>query len=65
REIHIKNQGSSSVVVWNPWIEKTSRMSAMREDAYKWMICVESANAFLDARVIKPNESHTLGAVIY
>lgn len=65
REITIKNEGSSSVVVWNPWIEKTKRMSAMKEDAYTTMLCIESANAFDDARVLKPNESHTLKATIY
>ncbi|MDD5373462.1 MAG: D-hexose-6-phosphate mutarotase [Sulfurimonas sp.] len=65
RIIHIKNQGSSSVVVWNPWIEKTSRMSAMNKDAYKWMVCVESANAFDDKKVLKPQESHTLVATIF
>lgn len=65
REITIKNEGSSSVVVWNPWIEKTKRMSAMKEDAYTTMLCIESANAFNDARVLKPNESHTLKATIY
>lgn len=64
REVHIKNSGSSSVVVWNPWIEKTLRMSAMQEDAYKHMLCIESANAFDDARVLKPKEVHILGAVI-
>ncbi len=64
REVHIKNSGSSSVVVWNPWIEKTLRMSAMQEDAYKHMLCIESANAFDDARVLKPQEEHILGAVI-
>lgn len=65
REITIKNEGSSSVVVWNPWIEKTLRMSAMREDAYTTMLCIESANAFDDARVLGSNESHTLKATIY
>lgn len=64
REIHIKNQGSSSVVVWNPWIEKTKRMSAMQENAYEYMLCIESANAFDDARAIKSQESHSLKAVI-
>ena len=64
REIHIKNQGSSSVVVWNPWIEKTSRMSAMRDDAYKHFVCIESANAFDDARVIKSLETHSLKACL-
>jgi glucose-6-phosphate 1-epimerase len=64
REIEIKNSGSSSVVVWNPWIEKTKRMSAMREDAYEYMLCVESANAFEDARVLRPKESHILKVII-
>lgn len=65
REIHIKNSGSSSVVVWNPWIEKTKRMSAMQEDAYEHMLCIESANAFDDAKIIKPKKSHTLKATIF
>ncbi|MDD2651947.1 MAG: D-hexose-6-phosphate mutarotase [Sulfurimonas sp.] len=64
REIYIKNSGSSSVVVWNPWIEKTLRMSAMKPNAYESMVCIESANAFDDARVLKPHEVHVLGAVI-
>ncbi|MDT8337903.1 MAG: D-hexose-6-phosphate mutarotase [Sulfurimonas sp.] len=65
REIIINNDGSSSVVVWNPWIEKTSRMSAMKKDAYEHMLCIESANAFDDARVVKPQKSHTLKATIF
>jgi glucose-6-phosphate 1-epimerase len=65
RTIRIQNEGSSCVVVWNPWIEKTKRMSAMKDDAYESMVCIESANAFDDSRVIKPRESHTLKAVIY
>lgn len=64
REISIKNSGSSSAVIWNPWIEKTKRMSAMREDAYEHFVCIESANAFEDRKVLKPQESHTLKAVI-
>lgn len=65
RTIKIKNSGSSSVVVWNPWIDKCMRMSAMMDSAYENMVCIESANAFEDKRVIEPNESHTLKATIY
>lgn len=65
RTIHIKNDGSSSAVVWNPWIEKCGRMSAMKKDAYESMLCIESANAFDDFKVIKPQESHTLEAVVF
>lgn len=64
RTIHIKNSGSSSVVVWNPWIEKTLRMSGMKPNAYESMVCIESANAFEDARVLQPREVHILRAVI-
>jgi glucose-6-phosphate 1-epimerase len=64
RNISIKNEGSSSVVVWNPWIDKCARMSGMNPEAYKEFVCIESANAFDDFKILKPNESHTLKAVI-
>jgi glucose-6-phosphate 1-epimerase len=65
RTIQIQNEGSSSVVVWNPWIQKAKRMSAMKDEAYNDFVCIESANAFDDFVKIKPNCSHTLKAVIY
>ena len=64
REVSIKNEGSSSVVIWNPWIEKGAKMSGMRADAYREFVCVESANAYEDFRVLKPNEIHTLIATL-
>ncbi len=64
KTISINNEGSSSVVVWNPWIEKCSRMSAMKDDAYKEFVCIESANAFEDFVVLKPNRGYTLKAII-
>ena len=65
RTLHVESIGSSSCVVWNPWIDKCSRMSAMKQDAYKEFVCIESANAFDDVRLILPNESHILKALIY
>ena len=64
KTIKIDNEGSSSVVVWNPWIEKCKRMSAMRDEAYREFVCIESANAFDDFITLKPNEEHTLKATI-
>lgn len=60
KKISLLNTGSSSVVVWNPWINKCSRMSGMQANSYKEFVCIESANAFDDFRVIKPHETHTL-----
>jgi len=56
--------GSSSAVIWNPWIKKGSNMAGMKADAYKEFICIETANAFDDFRVIPPNESHTLSITL-
>jgi glucose-6-phosphate 1-epimerase len=67
--LHVENTGSSSVIVWNPWIDKCKRMALgkndMKEDAYKEFVCIESANAFDDSITIEPNKSHTLKAVIF
>ena len=64
KTISINNEGSSSVVVWNPWIEKCKRMSAMKDDAYKEFVCIESANAFEDFVILKFNQSYTLKVTI-
>ena len=61
---HITNKGSSSVVIWNPWKKKCKKMSAMSNEAYKEFVCIESANAYDDFRVLQPNESHTMGVII-
>ena len=64
REIKINNEGSSSVVVWNPWIDKCSRMSGMKNEAYKEFVCIETANAYEDFKILQPGETHTLKAII-
>ncbi len=56
----VTREGSESVVVWNPWIEKSRRLGQFAPDGYKTMVCIEAANAGPDRRVIAPGESHTL-----
>lgn len=60
RDIYVNNSGSSSVVIWNPWCEKATRLAGMRTEDYKEFVCIESANAFDDFRVIKAGETHSL-----
>lgn len=62
RTIFIKAEGSNSTVVWNPWIEKGSKMNGMKEEGYKEFVCIESANAFDDKIFLKEGESYTLSA---
>lgn len=63
-EINIKQEGSNSLVVWNPWIEKSEQMADMSAKGYRSMICLETSNAREDSKILKPNESHVLKAVI-
>ncbi len=60
KTIKLKTIGSESTIVWNPWIEKCSKMSYISKDAYKKFVCIESANAFDDYITIKSKKSHTL-----
>lgn len=65
RSILIEKSGSNSDVIWNPWIDKAKEMSDLADDEYKNFICIESANALKDERVIEPKCSHTLTQTLY
>jgi glucose-6-phosphate 1-epimerase len=45
RKIHIKSEGCSTAVMWNPWIDIAASMADFDDDDYRKMICVETANA--------------------
>lgn len=64
RKIRIRSRGSKSVIVWNPWIDKSIGLSQFRDDEYLEMLCVETANAHLDFISLAPNEEHTLAATV-
>jgi len=64
REIIVEAQGSRSAVVWNPWIEKSKRLSDFAPDARKHMLCIETANVIDDIVSLVPGEKHCLGVAI-
>lgn len=64
RKIHVDKLGSQSTVVWNPWIDKSQKMSDFPNDGYKTMVCVETTNAASDARRIPPRDDHVLTQLI-
>ncbi|WP_297443275.1 D-hexose-6-phosphate mutarotase [Sulfurimonas sp.] len=64
KELHLNAVGSSSAIVWNPWIDKCARMSAMDKEAYREFVCIESANAQEDFRIVCAGESHALNLTI-
>ena len=59
-EIDIESENSSSVIVWNPWIKKCSKMSGKEKEGYKKFVCIESANALDDFIMIGINKSSSI-----
>jgi len=56
--------GSDSTVVWNPGPAKAAKLSDFPDTAWQSMLCVETANAASDYRVLNNGQSHTLGVFI-
>lgn len=56
----VQRGGSRSVVVWNPWIDKSRRLSQFPSAGYRGMVCIEAANAGPDALVLQPGQTHAL-----
>lgn len=64
RKLMVNSFGSSSIVVWNPWIEKSKKLTQFADDEYKKMVCIETANAGEDVVTIEPDCSHELSVTI-
>ncbi|CAH9065925.1 Putative glucose-6-phosphate 1-epimerase [Pseudoalteromonas holothuriae] len=62
--IEVTRENSSSCVLWNPWIEKSKRLSYFRDDEYHTMLCLEAANVLDDIACVESGQSHTLATVI-
>lgn len=58
--IEVSRENSRSAVLWNPWIDKSQRLSRFNSDDYLSMVCLEAANVLEDKVTLLPNESHTL-----
>ena len=62
--IKVTRESSHSAVLWNPWIDKSIRLSRFNAQDYLSMVCLEAANVRDDAVTLAPNESHTLSTTI-
>ncbi len=65
RKINIDAQGSESTVVWNPWIEKSQKLTQFNDKDYLRMVCVETANAAGDIVELAPGQTHSLFVTMY
>jgi glucose-6-phosphate 1-epimerase len=64
RRIVIEKYGSNSTVVWNPWVEKASRLADLGDGEWPHMVCVEPANAAENAVTLQPGTTHTMGITV-
>ncbi|TAN35219.1 hypothetical protein EPN27_04225 [Patescibacteria group bacterium] len=52
RKITIIKKRMNDVVVWNPWVEKSSRLDDFGDDEYKRMVCVETGNLHAPVKLV-------------
>lgn len=64
RVLTVRGGGSACTVVWNPWIAKARALADLPDGDYLRFVCVETANAWRDAVVIPPGQSHTLATTV-
>ena len=64
RVIRIAKLGSSSTVVWNPWIDKSKRMADFGDDEWPTMVCIETANVGGNLIKLLPGESHSTISIV-
>lgn len=61
RKIHINNTGSTTTVVWNPWVDISRSSADLKDDDYLRFICVETANAADEIITVTAGAQYTMG----
>ena len=60
QQIITLKSNSNSSVIWNPWINKSKRLSQYGPNDYENMLCIESANVLNDSVNLASQQTHTL-----
>lgn len=64
RRIVLTPLQSQSAVLWNPWIDKATRLSEFAPDAWQRMVCIETARVMDDCLVLAPGQSDAFGVIL-
>ena len=64
RRLVVDKTGSATTVVWNPWSAKARDIADLEPDAWRRMLCVETANAADDAVTLPAGARHVMTATL-
>ncbi len=62
RRLLIDKRGSRTTVVWNPGLDTARTMGDLGAEAWRSMLCVETANAADNAVRLEPGQRHAMSA---
>jgi len=57
QSLSINNENSKSAVIWNPWSEKSKRLSQFDPQDFHHMLCIETANVLTNIKKINAGEN--------
>ncbi|MDT4834715.1 putative glucose-6-phosphate 1-epimerase [compost metagenome] len=64
RLIVIRASGSSSAVLWNPWVDKSAKLDQFTPESWKDMLCIETARVMDNLLVVRPGASAAMSVAI-
>lgn len=60
KQLTLTTVNSLSAVVWNPWIDKSKKLSQFTAEDYTSMYCIESANIMSNHKSLAKNENTSI-----
>jgi glucose-6-phosphate 1-epimerase len=64
RHLRIDKRGSRTTVVWNPGLEVAGTMADLGPEAWRSMLCLETANVADNAVRLEPGRRHEMSACL-
>lgn len=61
RQIKVTNSHASDLVAWNPWVDKSIRLSHFSDQDFHKMLCLESAHLLDNLQTLAPDQSYSMG----
>ena len=64
RVVTLASNNSNSTIVWNPWPNKTARLSQMQKDDWRHFVCIETANVGSNTVRLDPGLRHEMSLTL-